>query len=1025
MSDEAIRGTDIAVIGMAGRFPGAPDLETFWRNLREGVESISFFREDELRAWGVEEAALAHPRYVKARGVLDGAELFDAGFFGYSPREAETMDPQHRVFLECAWEALESAGYASERDSGPVGVFGSVGLNTYLLNNLMTRRDLLRSVGGYRAGIGNDKDYLATRVSYKLDLSGPSLTVQTACSSSLVAVHLACQSLLNLECDVALAGGVAINVPQRAGYWYEDGGVASPDGHCRAFDARAQGTVFGDGVGLVVLKRAADAVADGDDVLAIVRGSAINNDGGARIGYTAPGTRGQSKVVTEALAVAGVPADTVTYIEAHGTGTSLGDPIEITALQQAFSAQTQRKGFCALGSLKTNIGHLAEAAGVAGLIKAVLALQHRELPPSLNYERPNPEIDFAATAFHVNTALTPWQSAGPRRAGVSSFGIGGTNAHVVLEEAPPRVAAAPSRPWQLLVLSARTEAALDAATANLARHLETHPEQDLADVAHTLRAGRRVFAQRRAVVAHAGEDREDAVRALRALDPSLSATRTGVADGERPVAFLFPGQGAQRAGMARELYRVEPVFRREIDRGVDLLKGPLGPAMGTDLRGPLLGEGTEDLSQTRLTQPALFVFEHALARLWMSWGVLPEAMIGHSVGELVAACLAGVLAFEDAAPLVAERGRLMQSLPPGAMVALRCPAEQALPYLDGGLALAASNGPRACTVSGPPIEVAALEGRLIAAGIATRRLAVSHAFHSPMVEPVLAEFEARVRRVALRAPRIPFVSNVTGAWITDADAVDPRYWARQLRSTVRFGEGVAELLRRPDRLLLEVGPGRALAGFARQQQGPDEPKRVWSSLPASGEEETSDLAGLLAALGALWTEGAAIDWNAFRGDEPRSRVPLPTYPFERRRFWVDPAPVEITTAAVSADSADSADSAAPVTPESEPEIEPVLAAGPAPEEDSEDDGIELRIAEIWQELLGVPHVKPDDDFFALGGDSLLGTQLISRLQELYPVEIPLRRIFEEPTVARLAALVREELVRKLAEMSEEEAQQLV
>jgi acyl transferase domain-containing protein len=1014
------RGTEIAIIGMVGRFPGAPDLETFWRNLRGGVESTTAFTVEELRAAGIEEAVLAHPRYVRTRGVVAGAELFDAAFFGYSPREAEIMDPQHRVFLECAWEALENAGYASEREAGRVGVFGSVGLNTYLLNNLLTRRDVLRAVGGYRAAIGSDKDYLTTRVSYKLDLSGPSLSVQTACSSSLVAIHLACQSLLGFECDAALAGGVSINVPQRAGYWCEEGGIASPDGHCRAFDAGAQGTVFGDGVGILVLKRAAEALADGDRVLALIKGSAINNDGGARIGYTAPGVRGQARVIAEALAVAGVEPETISYVEAHGTGTALGDPIEMAALTEVFAPRAA-KGSCAVGSLKTNVGHLSEAAGVAGVIKTVLALQHGELPASLHFRAPNPQLDLANGPFRVNAELAPWPGGnGPRRAGVSSFGIGGTNAHLVLEEAPAAAEPSGRRPWQLLLLSAKTETALDAACDRLAGHLRRNPELDLADVAHTLRVGRRTFAHRRAlVVGDPAGQVAGAISALEGRDPHRVASGAGAPEGGTPVAFVFPGQGTQRAGMASELYRHEAVFRDEVERCAALL-APLG----FDLRVALLGvleEGNEaaDLDRTEITQPALFVTEYALARLWMSWGVQPAAMLGHSLGELVAACLAGVLSLADALRVVVARGRLLQRLPAGAMLALRCGAEEARPHLRPGLSLAASNGPRACTVSGPPLEIAALEGRLLAADVPHRRLRVSRAFHSAMVDAVTAEFAAVLRTVRLEPPRIPFLSNVTGTWITGEEATDPAYWARHLRETVRFGDGVAELLRRPELVLLEVGPGDALTRLARQQQPAAEPPRAWSCL---GGDEPAALPSVLAALGALWTAGVTPDWGAFAAAERRLRVALPTYPFERRRHWIDPLPAAPGEAEAAPRS-----SASDAAPEPVADIPPALEepGAPAGLQEPESDGILERLAEIWQELLGVPRVRPEDDFFKLGGDSLLGTQLLTRLQESFPVQIPLRRVFEEPTLGRLAALVREELVNKLEAMSELEAEQLV
>jgi len=1032
MSEEQHSGTEIAIIGMVGRFPGAPDLEAFWRNLRDGVESIDHFTEEELLSHGIEEAAVVHPRYVKARGVVDGAELFDADFFGYSPREAEIMDPQHRLFLEGAWEAMETAGYASEEEAGPVGVFGSVGMSSYMLNNLMSRPELLRTVGGFRAGIGGDKDYLATRVSYKLDLTGPSLTVQTACSSSLVAIHMACQSLLNFECDMALAGGVAVGVPQRAGYWYEDGGIASPDGHCRAFADAAAGTVFGDGVGIVVLKRAADALADGDRVRALLVGSAVNNDGGARIGYTAPGTRGQSKVITEALAVAGVEPETVTYVEAHGTGTAMGDPIEVTALTEAYTAAgATGRGYCALGSLKSNIGHLGEAAGVAGLLKTVLALEHGEIPPSLHCARPSSRIDFASSPFFVNTELRPWRPAGGalRRAGVSSFGIGGTNAHAVLEEAPAARAGSPSRPWQVLLLSAKTERALAAASENLAHSLECSSERgklpDLADVAFTLRLGRRAFSERRALVCRTPEE---AIEGLRQGEPRRGVARADAPEGARPAAFLFPGQGAQRPGMLRGL-EGEPAVRREVERAAEILREPLGLDLGELLFGGDDGPAADhDLSQTALTQPALFVTELALARLWMEWGITPQAMIGHSIGEWVAACLAGVISVEDALALVAARGRLVQSLPTGAMVALRCSGEEAGRFLDGDLSLAAANGPRASTLSGTPEAVSALEERLKEASVEHRRLAVSHAFHSAMVEPVLAELEALVRGVTLREPSIPFVSNVTGTWITDTEATDPAYWARHLRSTVRFGDGLAALMERSETVLLEVGPGRALAQLARQQQEAGEPGRAWSSLPpvAAGEEEDG-LASVLLALGALWAEGVEVDWKGFQGDERRRRVPLPTYPFERVRHWVDPKPVAERAPAAPESPTGAVQDAAEAGGVAEvPEIASgaETEAGPEAEAAAIAETIQMQIAEIWKELLGVPEVAPDDDFFDLGGDSLLGTQLITRIHETFPVQVPLQKVFDEPTLRRLAAVVHEEMLRALGEMSEVEAEEL-
>jgi amino acid adenylation domain-containing protein len=900
-AQRSLGGTEIAIVGMSGRFPGAPDVARLWQNLRQGAESIVPLTDAELAAAGVDPALLADPAYVKAAAALDGVDLFDAPFFGFTPREAETLDPQHRLFLECAWEALETAGYDPGRVPGAVGVYAGVGLPGYLLNHLQANRAFLDTVGGYQAFIGNDKDFVPTRVSYKLGLTGPSVNVQTACSSSLVAVHLARQALLLGECDMALAGGVSIAVPHKTGYLYQEGGIASPDGHCRPFDARSRGTVRGSGVGIVVLKRLADALADGDRVHAVIRGSAINNDGAEKVGYTAPSAAGQAEAIVAALASGGVGPETVGYVEAHGTGTELGDPVEVAALSDAFrragGSGALGRGFCALGSLKSNLGHLDTAAGVAGLIKAALAVESGELPPSLHFESPNPNIDFASSPFAVNTALRPWprQDGEPRRAGVSSFGIGGTNAHVVLEEAPAAAPSGPSRPVQLLLLSARTEAALDAATANLAADLAEHPDlgpTGLADVAYTLQVGRKAFPHRRTLVCR---DAVEATQALAARDPER-LRRAVHESGERPVAFLFPGQGAQHAGMAAGLYAGEPLFRELVDEGAEHLR----PELGLDLRELLFpAAGTEDaeeagrrLNRTALAQPALFVVEHALARLLLHWGIRPQAMLGHSLGEIVAATIAGVLSYADGLAMVAARGRLMEELPGGAMVAVPLPPEEAAAYLDGDLSLAAINGPRAVSVSGSEEACEGLLGRLEKAGVEGRLLHVSHAFHSLAMDSAVAPFAERVKSLRLSPPEIPFLSNVTGTWITPKQATDPAYWGRHLRAPVRFADGLTELLGDSSRLLLEVGPGHTLATLARTFPG--RPAAI-SSL-RHPRDPRPDLDTLLDALGQLWLGGAAIDWRGFWAGERRRRAQLPTYPFERRRHWVEPARGEATVA---------------------------------------------------------------------------------------------------------------------------------
>ncbi|RKG71007.1 acyltransferase domain-containing protein [Corallococcus exercitus] len=873
-------GMELAVIGMAGRFPGAPDVAAFWRNLRAGVESISFFSVDDARAAGVPESLLSNPDYVRAFGVLEGAEDFDARFFGYNPREAETLDPQQRLFLECAWEALEDGGYDPSRYARPVGVFAGAGMNLYLLLHLWNGQVPEDPAEAHQLSLGNEKDYLASRVAYKLNLRGPALSVQTACSTSLVAIHLACQSLLNGECDMALAGGVGLSLPQKSGYLFQPEGIQSPDGHCRAFDANAAGTVGGNGLGVVVLKRLQDAQEDGDRILAVVKGSAVNNDGSGKMGFTAPGVEGQAEVIRAALSVAEVPAESVSFIEAHGTGTALGDPVEFKALVRAYGAGPA--GRCALGSAKTNIGHLDAAAGVAGFIKAVLALQHRELPPTLHFEQPNPRIDFEHSPFYVNRELQPWAAKGVRRAAVSSLGIGGTNAHVVLEEAPALEAGSPARPSDVVVLSARSPEALEAATDRLVAHLEAHPSLPFADVCHTLQVGRRAFAYRRAV---SGRSAGDVLSALKARDAARVMEGHVVEEG-RPVFFLFPGQGTQRPGMARELYENVPEFRRRIDEGAALLRPHL---RGLDLRTVLYPEpGMEDaaerLQETWLAQPALFLVEYALARQWQAWGVQPGGMLGHSIGEFVAACVAGVLSFEDALAVVAARGRLMQDLPRGAMLAVELPAEQLRPLLGDALSLAASNAPAMSVASGETEALGALEARLLARGVGCKRLRTSHAFHSAMMEPALAAFAERLRRVRLQAPSIPYVSNVTGTWITEAEATDPEYYARHLRQGVRFSEGLQTLLReRP--LLLEVGPGRGLGALARMQPDFDAKRPPVATLPR--EDEAKSGAGLLEPLGRLWLAGAVIDWRAYREGERRLRVALPTYPFERERCWIE------------------------------------------------------------------------------------------------------------------------------------------
>ncbi len=1015
---------EVAVIGMAGRFPKARTVAEFWKNLRDGVEAISFYTDEELIAAGIDRATLTNPKYVKAGALLEDLDMFDAAFFGFTPREAQLMDPQHRVFLECAWAALENAGYVSETFPGRIGVYAGVGLNNYWFN-LYSNLQVLEAMGSYRTIISNDKDYLSTWVSYKMNLKGPSVSVQTACSTSLVAIHMGAQSLLNGECDIALAGGVSMGLLQKAGYYYQEGAISSPDGHCRAFDARAQGTITGSGVGIVVLKRLEDALADGDYINAVIKASAVNNDGAVKVGFTAPSVEGQSQVIAEAMAIASVDPATISYIEAHGTATPLGDPIEIEALTRAFRAKTQSKGFCAIGSVKTNIGHLDAAAGVAGFIKTVLALKHRLIPPSLHFESPNPQVDFASSPFYVNSKLSEWKNGDcPRRAGVSSFGIGGTNAHIILEEAQKVEPSGPSRPYHLLVLSARTASALETAEANLAQHLEENPGLSLADVAFTLQAGRKAFSHRSAIVAR---NTDEAVKALKSRDPKRLLTSVCEAD-DPPVAFMFAGQGTQYVSMALGLYESEPAFRSRVDKCCEMLT----PHLGLDLRSviyPVESEArqaAEMLRQTFVTQTALFVIEYALARLWMDWGVRPQAMIGHSLGEYVAACLAEVFPLEVALELVAARARLMQDLPAGAMLAVPLTEEDARPHLDEQISLAAINGTARCVFSGATASIERLEHKLSESGLVCRRLQTSHAFHSPMMDPALEPFIERVSVVRLQAPKIPFLSNVSGTWITAEEATDPRYWARHLRQPVRFNDGLDELLKEPDRILLEVAPGQTLAMLARQH--PVAAQVVLSSL-RSAHERTTDEEFLLGALGKLWLAGVAVRWPDFYEGQRRLRLPLPAYPFERKRYWIEAQAVKAQKAtggngaqakpedSISFSIQQDAITVNAVGKEAPMNVEEKLM--PVPESRVgvvRAHALEARIMSVLmtivKDLTGIEAHEVDiqASFFDMGIDSLLLIQANQMVEDRLGVKISVVTLLEElETIQALADYVAEQL----------------
>ena len=892
----------IAIVGMACHFPGARDVEAFWQNLRQGVDSIRHFSEGELLAAGVDPQLVRHPRYVRANGVLDEMEWFDAGFFGLSARDAAVMDPQTRHFLECAWHALEHAGHVPDSFDGTIAVFAGAGAGRYFWQNVVRDPALMRDVGYFLLRhTGNDKDFLATRASYQFNLTGPSVSVQTACSTSLVATHYACQSLLSWECDLALAGGVTIEQPHFTGYLYEEGEILSPDGRCRSFDQKANGTVFGSGAGVVVLRRLADAIKDGDTIHAVIRGSAVNNDGAGKVSYLAPSVDGQVKVVSEALLVADVEPDTIGLVEGHGTATPVGDPIEVAALTRAFREQSSRSGFCALGSVKSNVGHLDTAAGVASLIKAGLAVKHGEIPPCVNFEKANPLLELESTPFFVNAELRAWpRTERPRRAGVTSLGVGGTNAHVVLEEWPDPGLSGLSRPSQLLTLSARSATALEDSTRALVDFLESNPQASLADIAHTLRRGRKRFDHRRTVVCRTAED---AIEALASMGSRVTTERCD-AEG-REVAFLFAGGGAQYPNMGRELYEFEPVFQEALDLCLDHLVA----SEALDLRPLLFCEPSEEeaaaleLQRPSRALPALFAVQYAQARLWMSWGVTPSAMIGHSMGEYTAACLAGVFNPQDGMTIVSLRGRLFESVERGGMLSVSLTEDALRERLGDELSIAALNAPAVSVTSGPVGAIDALASLLRSEGIDCQRIRIDVAAHSSMLDPILPAFGEFLRTVSLAPPTIPVISNLTGR-VAGREMTQADYWVRHLRETVRFSDGVGQLMRAGGPVLLEVGPGRTLSTVARMHSRWSQDQPVLHSLPHPTEREDA-LAYQLRTLGALWVHGVDPDWRGFTGTEARRRIPLPRYPFQRERYFVEPPARESLESGAPGQSADS------------------------------------------------------------------------------------------------------------------------
>lgn len=969
-AQEPIRnGIEIAIIGMSCRFPGGDTINEFWENLKNGVESVTFFTDKELQTGGIDLETIQSSNYIKAGGAITGTEWFDNKLFNYSPRELEVMDPQLKILHECAWEALESSAYFPDTCNGLIGTYIGAATNLYWLETVYHgAKDFIKE-----AEFLNGSQFFGTRLSHKLNLRGPSYTVQTACSSSLVAVHLACQALLSGDCDIALAGGVSLTLPEKRGYLYKEGMILSPDGHCRPFDANARGTVNGNGAGIVVLKRMEDAIADGDFIHAVVKGSAINNDGADKVSFNAPSVEGQAAVIRAAHHMAEVESESISYVEAHGTGTMLGDPIEVEALKLAFN--TEKNNFCGIGSVKGNIGHLDNAAGIAGLIKTVVALEHRMIPPSINYEKANEKINFGNSPFYVQDTLAGWKNREfPLRAGVSSFGMGGTNAHVVLEEPPQREASERSRRYQLLSFSAQTKKSLEEQTKRLAEYLTHNNNVNLADVAYTLLNGRKNLKYRRALVV---SDIEEAKQEF--FNQNSAKVQTNLCDGgSKQIIFMFPGQGAQYVNMGLDLYKEEKRFRDEVNLCCEILE----EISGVDWKEVLYPKDLDvrmrdDINQTSNTQPAIFIFEYSLAKTLMEWGIYPDGMIGHSIGEYVAACLAGVFSLKQALQLVYERATLMQQLPKGSMISVMASENEILPLMNQDVSIAAVNSPISCVISGSDEAIYTFEGELIRDGFQFKKLATSHAFHSSMMDSILDTYGKKLKEINFHDIKIPFISNLTGEWITEEQAKSADYWVNHLRHVVKFSEGVKHLLSGTENVFVEVGPGRTLSSFVRQHTQGKSICPIVNTV-RHPKEKTCDDKYLLQSIGKLHIHGVKIEWSKYFSQERRYRVPLPTYPFERQFFSLS-KDIEIEES----------------SPLSQSDYVEELKRNIVPKDDKQ-----RKIIESYKRVTGVKQVSIHDDFFELGGSSLTAINVVSSLQKDFDISI--NHLFEYPRVSDLA-----------------------
>ncbi len=1001
-----------AIVGMSARLPGAASLDEFWKNLVEGKESIRFFTSEELDPT-LDTTETSAPNYVAARGIVENADHFDARFFAVPPKEAELIDPQQRIMLELAWTALEDAGIVPGTDSHTIGIWAGTYATSYLIKNILSNPEIVAERGEFQVGIYNEKDYIATRIAHKLNLTGPAINVNTACSTSAVALIEACKSLQLGFCNVALAGGASIHFPQNSGHLHQAGSIFSPDGHCRPFDADAAGTLFCDGAGLVVVKRLEDAVSAGDRIYAVVKGFGINNDGGEKASFSAPSISGQAGAIAMAHQTAGITPDSISYIETHGTATPVGDPIEVAALSTVFDAHTDKRQFCAIGSVKSNIGHTVSAAGVAGIIKTALSLHHEVIPATLHYRQPNPQIDFESSPFYVCDRLTKWPRSGqPRRAGVSSFGVGGTNAHIVLEEAPSIVIAEQpcGLPVQILPVSAQTETALNAAVEQLSEHLNQNPQLNLIDVCRTLQTGRKPLPRRAMIITDTLSDAAAVLSTRKA--PRFSQRKADASP--RDIVFMFPGQGSQYVRMGQNLYDHNETFRVNFDNCCEILL----PLLGRDLRQVMfppddqVEQAAEILRATQFTQPALFALGYSLAQVWLSWGFQPAALMGHSIGEFAAACTAGVFSLTDGLKMIAQRGAAMQALPGGSMMSVNLPGAEVEPMLWGEMAIASFNGPSLCVVAGPDNQVAELQKQLEANEVVCRHLHTSHAFHSPMMESIVEPYAQFVGQFHLSAPTIPILSTVTGQWMTDEQATSPRYWAAHLRQPVRFSEAVTRIWSDdPERILIELGPRKTLATLAKQHAKDPKTQLALATL-SDTTDNNFEWHSMLNAVGQLWLAGVEVDWKKIFGKSGRT-VSLPTYPFQRKRFFIEPGntnrPVAATAQTTSTvPISDSNIQSQPAQAEAATSM-PVAASQPLSQprriQMSRLPNIVFAINQVFEDTSGFDLTEFDQatTFFEMGLDSLVLTQTATALKKEFDVAVTFRQLLEEtPNVETLA-----------------------